>query len=98
MYTVISRAISQGPSLRRANRRRSQVLGCCGNSSVRPKRMRKRWLSQINAAANRLQSIRIRAKAKTMGSHSLAGSSSALNSSLARSNSADQRASGLASP
>jgi len=73
-------------------------LGCCGSSSVRPKRSRTRWLSQIRIAASRLQSIRIMAKAKMIGSHSLAGSISAVSSSLAWSNSLDQRLSGLSAP
>ena len=60
--------------------------------------MRTRWLSQISAAASRLQTIRIMAKPKMIGSHSLAGSISALSSSLARSNSLDQRVSGLSAP
>jgi hypothetical protein len=41
---------------------------------------------------------RIKAKPKMIGSHSLAGSISALSSSLARSNSSDQRVSGLSAP
>ncbi|MNC61742.1 hypothetical protein D3C75_1117050 [compost metagenome] len=48
-YTVISSATSHGPSLRKAKRTRSQVRGCCGNSSVRPKRSRSRWLTQFRA-------------------------------------------------
>ncbi|MNN00924.1 hypothetical protein D3C81_1135280 [compost metagenome] len=48
-YTVITRATSHGPSLRRAKRTRSQVRGCCGSSSVRPKRRRTWWLTQFKA-------------------------------------------------
>ncbi|MNY39032.1 hypothetical protein D3C86_1736960 [compost metagenome] len=84
--------------MRKAKRSMSRALGCCGNSSVRPKRMRTRWLSQISTAASKLQTIRIMAKAKMIGSHSLAGTIKAFSSSLARSYSSDQRVSGLSAP
>ncbi|MOA57106.1 hypothetical protein D3C78_1812190 [compost metagenome] len=46
-YRVMINATSQGPSLRKAKRIRSRVLGCWGSSSVRPKRRRRRWLIQF---------------------------------------------------
>ncbi|MNP39525.1 hypothetical protein D3C76_1331050 [compost metagenome] len=48
-YTVNTSATSHGPSLRRAKRTRSQVRGCCGSSSLRPKRRRIRWPTQLKA-------------------------------------------------
>ena len=52
MYTVIISATIHGPSLRRAKRSMSTALGCCGNSSLRPKRTRTRWLTHISNAAD----------------------------------------------
>ena len=98
MYTVITSATSQGPSLRKAKRSMSTALGCCGNSSLRPKRKRTRWLTQISSEASRLQIMMISAKAKMMGTHSLAGSIKATSSSLARPISSLQREVGLSLP
>ncbi|MNP09195.1 hypothetical protein D3C76_1012880 [compost metagenome] len=97
-YTVNTRATSQGPSLRRAKRTRSQVRGCWGNSSVRPKRSRTRWPTQLKAYASRLQTAMIAAKPNRIAGHWCTGTTSSASSAWAWSISSAHRWNGLASP